>query len=47
MRIIRVGMKRVVAQKKYHAGGESIKLLEKAGVIVDIIDNEILQYAKQ
>jgi dCMP deaminase len=47
MRIIRVGIKRVVADKKYHAGAPSIEILEKAGVKVDIIHDEILQYAKQ
>ena len=47
MRIIRVGIKRVVADKKYHAGAASIEILEKAGVKVDIIHDEILQYAKQ
>jgi len=47
MRILRVGIKRVVAQKKYHAGQASIEILEKAGVKVDIIENAILEYAKQ
>jgi len=47
MRILRVGIKRVVAQKKYHAGEQSLELLKKAGVKVDIIDKTILQYDKQ
>lgn len=47
MRILRVGIKRVVAQKKYHAGQLAIEMLEKAGVKVDIIDNTTLQYANQ
>jgi len=47
MRIARVGIKRVVAQKRYHAGEESIKMLEKVGVKVDIIDNALMEYDKQ
>ncbi|MCX6765055.1 MAG: cytidine/deoxycytidylate deaminase family protein [Candidatus Nealsonbacteria bacterium] len=47
MRILRVGIKRVVALKKYHAGQMAIDMLEKAGVKVDIIDNSVEQYAKQ
>ena len=47
MRILRVGIKRVVSQKKYHAGQKSIDILEKGGVKVDIIDSTILQYANQ
>jgi len=47
MRIIRVGIKRVVAQKKYHAGQKAIELLEKGGVKLEIIDNSVMQYDKQ
>ncbi|MCX6722215.1 MAG: cytidine/deoxycytidylate deaminase family protein [Candidatus Staskawiczbacteria bacterium] len=47
MRIIRVGIKRVVAQKKYHAGEQALELLKKGGVKIDIIDNSIVQYANQ
>jgi dCMP deaminase len=47
MRIIRVGIKRVVSQKKYHAGQKSIDMLEKCGVKVDIMENEVMQYKNQ
>ena len=47
MRIIRVGIKRVVSQKRYHAGQKALDLLEKAGVKVDIIDDTVLQYKNQ
>lgn len=47
MRIARVGIKRVVAQKRYHAGEEAIKMLEKVGVKVDIVDNSLMEYDKQ
>ncbi len=47
MRILRVGIKRVVAQKVYHASKEAVDMLLKAGVKVDIIDNSLMQYDKQ
>jgi len=47
MRIVRVGIKRVVAQKRYHADGRSMELFAKAGVGVTVVNNIIEQYAKQ
>lgn len=47
MRIIRVGIKRVVAQKRYHADASSRKLFKDAGVELVVIDDNIEQYAKQ
>ncbi len=47
MRIVRVGIKRVVAQKRYHADAASMDLFEKAGVVVHVVDNTQEQYKNQ
>ena len=47
MRILRVGIKRVVAQKRYHADGMSMELFAKAGVVVNVIENTVEQYKNQ
>lgn len=46
-RIVRVGVKRIVAQKRYHADAQSIKLFKNAGVKLDIIDDVLEKYDKQ
>lgn len=45
-RIARVGIKRVVAQKKYHADAPSRELFKSAGVKFDIIDDVLAKYDK-
>lgn len=45
--IIGVGVKRVVAAKRYHAGQEAEYLLSQAGIPLDIIDNSVVQYSNQ
>lgn len=47
MRIVRVGIKRVVAQKRYHADALSLDLFKSAGVELVVIDNAVESYAKQ
>lgn len=47
MRICRVGIKRVVAQKRYHADGPSMELFKNAGVQVLVIDNNVEAYKNQ
>lgn len=47
MRILRVGIKRIVAQKVYHASKDATEMLFKAGVKVDVLDNGLMQYANQ
>ncbi|MEK7665151.1 MAG: cytidine/deoxycytidylate deaminase family protein [Patescibacteria group bacterium] len=47
MRIIRVGIKKVVAQKRYHVDGLSRKLFQDAGVELIVIDDTTEQYEKQ
>ena len=47
MRIVRVGIKRVVSLKRYHLDGLSRKLFKDAGVELVVIDDTIESYAKQ
>lgn len=44
MLLINIGVKRVVAEKKYHAGSESEKMLKKAGIKLEFLNNEIMKY---
>ena len=47
MLIINCGIVRVVCERKYHAGGESDAIFREAGVQLDYVVDEILQYDKQ
>ncbi len=47
MRIVRVGIKRLVAQKRYHADIQSMELFNNAGVQVIIMDNTVREYKNQ
>jgi dCMP deaminase len=47
MRIIRVGIKKVVAQKRYHADAQAVDLLKNAGVELVVLDNTNEHYANQ
>jgi len=47
MRIVRVGIKRVVAQKRYHADELSVKLFKDAGVELIVVDNATEEYKNQ
>ncbi len=47
MLIINCGIKRVVCEKKYHAGKESEKLFADAGVLIEYFTNEIMKYKDQ
>ncbi len=47
MLIINCGIKRVVCEKKYHAGGESEQLFADAGVRLEYVTNETLTYKDQ
>lgn len=44
--IISTGIKKVICQKKYHAGQESRKMLKKAGVKLVVKENMELEYEK-
>ena len=47
MRIVRVGIKRVVARKRYHADQLSMELFKSAGVKISIVDNTVEKYIQQ
>jgi dCMP deaminase len=47
MRIVRVGIKKIVAQKRYHADQLSVELFKSAGVKLVIIDDSVEEYARQ
>jgi len=44
MLIINCGIKRVVCEKKYHAGAESEEMFAKAGVQLAFFSEEVLKY---
>jgi len=44
MLIINCGIKRVVCEKKYHAGAESEEMFAKAGVELVFFNEEVLKY---
>lgn len=47
MLIINCGIKRVVSEYKYHTGTESEEMFRQAGIILDYVNKEVLQYSKQ
>jgi len=47
MRIVRVGIKRVVAKKRYHADKLSLELFKSAGVELVVMDNSVEKYNQQ
>jgi dCMP deaminase len=47
MLIISVGIKRVVAQKRYHAAQETREMFERAGVALDVVEDTLQEYDRQ
>lgn len=47
MLLIAAGIKRVVAEFRYHAGGEAEEMLKTAGVQLEFIHDEVQRYAAQ
>ena len=47
MLIINCGIKRVVCEKKYHAGAESEEMFKQVGIKLEFIHEEVLQYSNQ
>lgn len=47
MLLINCGIKRVYAEKKYHAGKESEEMFKKAGIKLEYKDKSILRYKNQ
>ena len=45
--LISAGIKRVVCEKRYHAGKESREMLEEAGIKLKVLDETILKYDGQ
>jgi len=45
--IINAGIKRVVAEMRYHAAERTREVFKKAGVQLDVLNDEIEQYEKQ
>ncbi len=46
MLLINCGIKRVVCEKKYHAGAESEEMFKKVGIDLEFIHDEVQQYSK-
>ena len=44
MLLIACGIKRIVAEYKYHAGGEAEEMLKQAGIEIQYIHDETLKY---
>jgi dCMP deaminase len=47
MLIASTGITRVVARKRYHAGGDTPEILAAAGVTLDIVDDVVESYEGQ
>ncbi|MGC9312344.1 MAG: deoxycytidylate deaminase [Sediminispirochaetaceae bacterium] len=47
MLIINCGIVRVVCEKRYHAAEESEKMFEQAGVVLEYVSREVLEYTEQ
>ncbi|USN45413.1 MAG: cytidine/deoxycytidylate deaminase family protein [Candidatus Woesearchaeota archaeon] len=47
MLLINAGIKRVVCEKRYHAGAESEQMFKTAGVALEIVHDEVVTYDKQ
>ena len=47
MLIISSGIRKVIADKRYHAGGESEEMFRQVGIELNYFDETVEQYAKQ
>lgn len=47
MLIINCGIVRVVCQHKYHSGEESEAMFREAGILLDYVNEDVLQYEQQ
>ncbi len=47
MLIINCGIVRVVCEWKYHSGAETEAMFQEAGIALEYVNNEVLQYDKQ
>ena len=46
MLLINCGIKRVVCERRYHAGAESEEMFKKVGIDLEFIHDEVQQYSK-
>lgn len=44
MLLINCGIKRIVCERKYHAGAESEEMLKKVGIALEYVHDEVQQY---
>ncbi|MEK7096585.1 MAG: cytidine/deoxycytidylate deaminase family protein [Patescibacteria group bacterium] len=44
--MINSGIKRVVAQKRYHAAGETRRVFAKCEVVLEVVEDEVMKYEK-
>ncbi|MCW1948863.1 MAG: cytidine/deoxycytidylate deaminase family protein [Candidatus Shapirobacteria bacterium] len=47
MLLINCGIKRVVCERRYHAGAESEEMFKKVGIELEFVHNEIQQYSEK
>lgn len=45
--IINAGIKKIVCEKRYHAGSESEEMFKQTGIDISFIDESVEQYEKQ
>ena len=45
--MINAGIKRVVCERDYHASADTKKVFRQAGIKLEILKKETMQYAKQ
>jgi dCMP deaminase len=46
MLIINSGIKRVVCEQKYHAGGESVDMFKQSGIELEHLNDKVMSYKK-
>lgn len=47
MLLINIGVKRVVAEKKYHRGAESEEMFKKAKIKLEFLSDKLMTYPKK
>ena len=45
--IVNVGIKRVVVRRKYHAGKDTREIFKKAGIKLEVLEDEVEKYEDQ
>jgi dCMP deaminase len=45
--LINAGIKRVVAEMRYHAADRSREVFKKAGVVLEVLNDKVEQYERQ